>query len=831
MGFIERGPRDSKIMIVGEHPTLAEAQTGTPFSGGAGQVLSHMLSRAGISMSQCFMTNVVHKTAPEGKFENMYKKANLIQYVAGVQRLKQNIQEIKPNLIIGLGNGPLLALTGKKGIDKHRGSIYSSTLVPGQKVICTYSHGFVLKVWQSKAVIEIDLARCAEEAKFPEVVLPVRNHILNPTPSVALKTAGEMLRAEWLAIDIECGYDEKTDKWHLLCVAFSDRPDRSMVLPWVGNINKHIIANLVRSDVKKVYQNGMFDVSVLRENGLEPKNFAWDTMFAHHCMMPEAASGEDEMQILAGKKKFSVLRKGLGFQTSIYTKEQYYKDDGKVSGPIKDWPTFWLYNSKDGAVTREIKDVQAVELQQLGAMESFQTEMAMVEPLMAATRRGMLIDMQFREVLRKDFETKIANFQAALDAGAGRPVNVKSTAAGGDMQWLLYEHLKLPVKTKKRKDGEYTATSDKDAINELAGKYNNPLLHIILKIREYRDLVERYLDARVGPDNRMRCSFDVTGTKSGRLSSRASLDGTGTNLHTIPVRKKEGAQLRQMFLSDPGKVLVSRDYKQGETWFVAYLARCEALIELLNDPTRDIHRETAARMFNIALEDVTFENRYLAKRTGHGCNYGLAGDKLSHMIEEDAATTGIRVTPREAQMLIDKYFMLYPEIKSNFWREVEDAIIRTRFLRTPFGRVRAFYGDMRSAQAKEMVLRDGYSYIPQSGLGDMGNKATARCYNEIELGRPDLGAQFLLSVHDSIIMQCDIGKEAEVAALMEQCMKIPCEIHGRKFIVPTDCQIGYNWNKRSKDKETKLWTMDPKLNPRGLMDYPDWMGIKYGKVA
>lgn len=819
MGFIEGGPRDAKILIVSEAPTALEVQVGKPFQGGAGSMLSHMLSRAGISMSQCFLTNLVHVPSPQNKFENFYKKPHIIQYALGVQRLKFNLQDIKPNLTIALGTNALLALTGKKGIDKHRGSIYESTLAPGRKVIGTYSHGFPMKVWQAKAVMEIDFQRCAYDATFPELGIPVKEHILNPERSQALLVANEMVKAEWLAVDIECAFDEKTGLWKLVCVGFSDRPDRSMVLPWTDAFNQHLIRMLVECDVKKVYQNGMFDVSVLRTEGLNPKNFAWDTMFAHHCLMPECASGEDEMALLAGKKRFSVLRKGLGFQTSIYTREPYYKDDGKVAETgIKDWPTFWLYNGKDCTSTREIREVQAQEIAQLGCQQSFDIEMSLTEPLMAATRRGILIDQEFRSYLRKDFDQKIANFQNALDTGAGRPINVKSTHANGDMQWLLYEHLKLPIKT-NRKTGN--ATSNKDAINELAAKYNNPLLHIVLRLREYRDFVERYLEAKVGPDGRMRCSFDITGTKSGRLSSRASLDGTGTNLHTIPVRKKEGAQLRQMFVADPGKVLVSRDYKQGETWFVAYLARCEALIELLNNPNKDIHKETAARMYGLALEEITFEMRYLAKRTGHGSNYGLTGDKLSHMIEEDAAATGVRASPYEAQLLIDKYFMLYPEIKTNFWREVERAIDQTRILKTPFGRVRAFYGDMRSAQAREAVMRDAYSYIPQSGLGDLGNQATVKCYNEIELGRPDLGAEYLLSVHDSIMMQCDEGKEEEVAHLMGECMKIPTTIHGRTFIVPSDCQIGYNWNKRSVDKKS-----GEVKNPRGLMEDHEWFAFK-----
>jgi len=808
MKWIEDGPRETNIILVGESPSEAEVVDGHPFAGGSGYMLQHMLSVAGISMSQCFRTYVVHVPAPQRKFDSFYKQAHMLPYLMGVARLKQVIGEIKPNLVIGLGGGALKALTGKVGIDKWRGSILESTLVPSQKVICTYSHGFALQVYQSKAVIETDFARCAADAKFPELNYPQRQLIVAPDGAVAMRIAAEMRQAEWLAVDIECSFNEKTDDWHLTCVGFSDRPDRAMTLPWIGELNKHLIKILLESDTKKVYQNGMFDVSFLRSMGLYPKNYAYDTMHAHHCLLMESASGEDEIAALSGKKRFSVFRKGLGFQTSIYTREPYYKDDGKVSGPIKDWNSYWIYNAKDAAVTREIMDVQLGEIAKMGVAQGFETEMGLVEPLLAASSRGIKIDLEYRKLLIEDFNTKINNLQDALDRGAGRPINVKSTHANGDMQWLLYEHLKLPVKLNR---ATKRPTSNKDAINELAGKHQNPILHIILRLREYRDFVERYLNAEVSSDGRMRCSFDITGTKSGRLSSRAALDGTGTNLHTIPVRKKEGARLRQMFIPDEGKVFIARDYKQGETWFVAYLARCEALIELLNDGSRDIHKETAARMYNILVDQVTYEQRYLAKRTGHGSNYGLTGDKLSHMIEEDAATTGVRATPREAQGLIDRYFLLYPEIRTNFWKDVERAIQKNRRLETPLGRVRYFYDDMRSESARERLLRDAYSWIPQSSLGDLGNIATRRVYEEIELARPDLGAEYVLSVHDSVMMQCNVGHELEVAAMMEECMRIPVTIHGRTFCVPSDCQIGWNWNKRH-----------PEMNPRGLVDSEKW---------
>lgn len=777
-------------------------------------MLSHMLSRAGISMSECFRTNVVHVRAPDNKFEKFYTKAHQMDLVKGIYRLKADMDEIKPNLVIGLGSGPLFALTGKKGIDKYRGSILPSVLRKGQKVICTYSHGFALKVYEAKAVIEMDFAKCAGDMHYPEMNLPKREFFLNPPDHIRDALVEEMMRAPKLSVDIECGQNE-FGKWVLTCVAFSDRANRSLVIQWSTDGNKLAIRKLCACPAKKITQNGMFDFSFLREMGVEIVNFWWDTMFAHHALMAECASGEDEMTRLTGKKKMSVLKKGLGFLTSIYTREPFYKDEGKVNEEgVKDWQEFWGYNAKDSAVTYEIHEVQDKEFDEFGSRPAFEIEVGVAEPLMAATRRGILIDLALREELVKEYDLQIDRFQQALDLGAGRPINVKSTHQNGDMQWLLYDHLKLPLKLNRKTKNP---TADKDAINELAAKYDSPLLKIILRIREYRDFKERYLNATVSDDGRMRCSFDVTGTKSGRLSSRQSLDGSGTNLHTIPVRKKAGSRLRQMFIADPGKVLVVRDYKQAETWVVAYLARCRALIELLNDPTRDIHKETAVRIYNEALELITFEKRYLAKRTGHGSNYGLTGVRLSAMIEEDYESTGVRASIREAQMLIDKYFMIYPEIKENFWYEVEQQIKRSRTLVTPLGRKRAFFGAMRSPQEQETLMRDAYSFIPQSTVGDLCNIAVARVYHDIEHGRPEWGAEFLLSVHDSIMMQCNIGYELEVADAMAECMKYPLTIHGETFTIPSDCQIGFNWNKRDKEGIT---------NPRGLVDSEHWQVSK-----
>ena len=803
--LIQHGPRNARIMLVGEAPSASEMTAGRPFVGGSGQLLEHSLSRSVISISDCFQTNVIHEPPPGGNFAAVLTKAHQVTYLRGVLQLKADLESVRPNVVVALGGHALRALSNKVGIDKWRGSILEGSLVKPTKIVGTYNPAYALRVYEAKAIMEIDFRRVLEESESPELNLPVREYILNPEPAVRQRWVEIMLDAEWLSIDIECWLDEATGKWKLACVAFSDRPDRVLVIHNDSEDARRCIRTLVEAPMKKIYQNGQFDVTVLREEGYNVVNTAWDTMYAHHCILAESASGEDEYSTLRGKKKTSVFKKGLGFQTSIYTREPFYKDDGKLWKETNDLKMFWLYNGRDAAVTHEIKTVQDRELDEMGVRESFNREMRAIEPLMSMTRHGIKIDLAERERLGKMYDAEIMNLQNFLDDQAGEPINVKSNP-----QILgLLDKIGLPKKFNRK---THQPTANKDAIIELAGKFKHPMLMTILAIRERRDYKEKYINVQLSPDGRIRCSFDPTGTRSARLASRASLDGTGTNLQNIPARKKIGEYVKRMFIADTGKVFIYRDYSQAEAWLVAHLARCEGLIELFLDPTRDVHRENAARIFNKAVALVTDVERYLAKRVIHASNYGMGSDKLVLVVNEDAETTGVRINQQKADELIRSYFMIYPEIRSVYWREVEHEVKYSRTLTTPMGRKRTFFGRM-----DDKLIREAYSYIPQSTVGDLGVEALSNCYYNIELAQPNLGAELLVNVHDSVMMQCDDNPKAirETAERMEEAMRYPLEIFGRKFTIPSDCKIGRNWAKASAD------------NPAGMRDIDKpWDGLE-----
>lgn len=460
---------------------------------------------------------------------------------------------------------------------------------------------------------------------------------------------------------------------------------------------------------------------------------------------------------------------------------------------------FYRYNGLDCCVTREIRDVQAIELMQFGTQGVFEHEMALQPILMHMTRTGILVDQVEVKRLKEQTVAEIDRLQTMLDAGAGKPINVKSP----DVKWLLYEKLKLPI----RKTTEIgNPSADKYVIAALANEFPNPLLHAVLEIRARRDDIERYLDVMLDADGRWRALFDPTGTRTGRLASRANIYGTGNNLQNIPGR------LRRIFVADPGMVLFYADLKQAEAMVVAWLARCELLIELFMSGA-DVHSRNAARFFGLTGTDKEIKEkfdglRYAAKRIVHGSNYGMQVPRLIESANDDARRTGNphRLTYSIAKPGQDMYFMLYPEIRNVFWKEVKDALYQTRELNTPFGRKRQFFG-----RWDDKLLNEAYAYVPQSTVGDMACKAMIKLWKNGKWDLPEK-ASILVNGHDSLVGQCLEKDIDECMGKLREAMMIPVEIHGRTLRIPSDFKIGRNWSEYDKEK-----------NPEGLMAADKWL--------
>jgi len=746
------GPLDAKIMFVGEAPGREEEIQGIPFVGGAGKVLNQLLSQAMISRKDCYFTNVMMDRPINNNFGEFYedksRKVPSKFLLEGIQRLKGEIEKINPNVVVALGNEALRAITGLRSITKYRGSILFSSLVSGQKVVPTIHPAAAMRNWDWAPLILVDLERIKVEAESPtHEFTPRLFHKIESIPRLRAEVK-KALKAEYIAFDIE------TCNNQVSCIGFATSKSYAFVVPihmfetsfWSETDEKIVwtlIKKLLESDVKKIGQNVNFDMFFIRFTvGIRVNNLWLDTMCAFHCVYPE-------------------LPKSLATLCSIYTDQPYYKDMIKSE--------YYEYNSLDCMITYEcalkIKD-ELIEFRTWAVYKNI------VHPIL-----GILLDMELKglkvDLAKKHLATasaveEIKLLQAKWDKAVGHALNVNSPKM---MAEFLYEDLGLPPQY-NRKTGK--VTTNVKALHRLAAKYPSIIFDFIERLRKVRKVYSTYLTATVDRDDRVRCSYVLYGTESGRLASKMSRFGSGMNLQNVP----KGI-CREMIIPDEGYMFISADLSQAEMRVVAWLANDNVLIDAFNSG-RDVFKVVAGIIFDVKVEDVTPEQRQLAKHISHACNYGMGPMTLSEI-------SGLSFA--DSKEKLNSYHINFPRIR--MWQmEIEAKLRKVRMLETPMGRRRTFFGRWNNA-----LLREAYSYIPQSTVSDV------ILTGMVELNRRlPYVCSILLNIHDEIVIQMprkgDIFVE-EIEALMVDCMTVPIQINDRILRIPVKTKHGYNWNEVS----------------------------------
>lgn len=243
--------------------------------------------------------------------------------------------------------------------------------------------------------------------------------------------------------------------------------------------------------------------------------------------------------------------------------------------------------------------------------------------------------------------------------------------------------------------------------------------------------------------------------------------------------------------------MCNQTFEQAEARVVAYDARCQNLIDIFNDPKRQLHLETGRMMFG---HDVKKDTEEYKKTKGvvHGAHYRMTGRKLAPLL---------RIPLKEAEALMERYHSVRPEIR-RWHEEIKQRIVTKGLLETPFGRKRVFYtalAELRlTGKMSNDAWKDACSYIPQATVPDITNKGLLRLWQTLDYIR--LHHQG----HDSFLISVPWDKLWEVCPLIKKCLSIPLLIHGRSFIIPTDIAVGYNWF------GLKKWEGESKLS------YDDW---------
>lgn len=515
---------NSKILLVGESPGEEEERQGEPFVGLSGQLLMDTLSRFGISRDDVSLANLCQYRPRGNKFELLRGSDQLRE---GERELRNIIAEGSFNVVGALGNEPLTYLCGKYGISKYRGSILPSS-ISERKIVSTFHPAYITRNEGEYPTFAADVKRIVDESQRPDLAYTERNYFISPGYDWLEQNKERYLNALVMSCDIESIKDTTT----ILCHGFAISANESFCLPH-NSMYLPYIMELYESQAAKIFHFGIFDTEMLHVNGIEVNNYIHDTYILQHALQPE-------------------LPRGLDYLTSIHTREPYYKSEGRADIPdnTKAWSDkvdknkLYVYNCKDAAVTYEIFERLIEDLDE-DTQAVYEYEISINRMAVEIGRNGMLMDKEKKEYMEMALTQKWSKLQFALNMMAGKEVNVNSSK---DMPALLYEKFKLPVR-RQRGGG---ITTDEDAVVSLItyckGYMDNLKMEksklqwevkleackLILEIRGIRKLLSSYIKPAISNDGRMRSTYNVAGTETGRWSAFKYVDKTGINPQTMP---------------------------------------------------------------------------------------------------------------------------------------------------------------------------------------------------------------------------------------------------------------------------------------------------------
>ncbi len=520
---------------------------------------------------------------------------------------------------------------------------------------------------------------------------------------------------------------------------------------------KSVFAN---EAILKIGQNIKYDMSVLKWYGVEIKGKLFDTMLAHFLIQPDM---RHNMNVLA---ETYLNYSPVSIETLIGKK-------GKEQISMRAVPIESLveYAAEDADVTLQLKEKFEPLLSSLHAAELFNNvEVPLIPVLSAMEAEGIRLDTDALKQISAELQIDIQNVAQEIQTLAGTPFNISSPKQVGE---ILFEALKIVEKPKKTKTGQF-ATGE-DVLTKLVAKHE-----IVGKILDYRELVKlknTYVDTLPllvnTRTNRIHTSYNQVVAVTGRLSS------DNPNLQNIPIRTNRGREIRKAFVPRSDQfILLSADYSQIELRIMAELSKDEAMIEAFNSG-QDIHSATAAKVYGVALDEVTGDMRRNAKMVNFGIIYGISAFGLSERLN---------IPRKEAATIIENYFQKYPQVKEYMDVSIENARSKG-YVETILGR-RRYLRDINSGNAnvRGFAERNAINAPIQGSAADMIKVAMINIHKVFS--EKKIRSKMLLQVHDELVF--DIHKEEleELKPIIEHHMKTALPMS-----VPIEVGIGVgkNW--------------------------------------
>ena len=511
-------------------------------------------------------------------------------------------------------------------------------------------------------------------------------------------------------------------------------------------------------EIEKVGHNLKYDIKVLQQYGMNVQAPLFDTMIAHYLINPDM---RHNMDVLAENY--------LGYQPQHITELIGKKGPNQRSMRNVPLDKQTEYAVEDADVTYQLKNHFVTEMASKEVIDLFnKIELPLVNVLADMESAGIYIDVDYLNELAVQFQKETATLEERIYEQAGEPFNLASPKQLGP---ILFDKLKLVDKPKKTKTGQYSTAED--VLSYLAK--DHAIVADILEWRSVKKLSNTYIEAlpqQVNPKtDRVHTIFNQAVAATGRLSSNHP------NLQNIPIRTERGQLVRKAFIPrDEEHVLLAADYSQIELRVIASLSQDKEMQEAFQKG-EDIHASTAAKVFNVALEQVSREQRSQAKTVNFGIVYGVSAFGLSNQTN---------LNRKESKALIDAYYETYPQLKSYIRKQVDFAR-ENGYVETILGR-RRYLRDINSQNSivRSAAERNAVNAPIQGSAADIIKIAMLRIHEKLK----EFDSQMLLQVHDELVFD---AKKSELDALTNMIKNEMEQAYKLQVPLVVDVGTGTNW--------------------------------------
>ncbi len=559
------------------------------------------------------------------------------------------------------------------------------------------------------------------------------------------------------------GLDVLTDE--LVGMSFSIKPHEAYFVAVPQNQNealkivsefKHVFEN---ENICKIGQNMKFDIAMLKSYGVEVRGTLWDTMLAHYLVDPDT------------RHNLNALAENYLKYSPVPIEDLIGKGKTQINMRSVKNEVITEYAGEDADVTLQLKYLFEKELNLRKLSELFETiEMPLVSVLEDMEREGISLDVNALHDLSKELKADLELLEKDIWKIAGYEFNVASPKQLGE---ILFERLKVIPNPKMTKTKQY-ATGEEE-LSKLVDKH--PIISKILDHRTLSKLISTYVDAL--PEmlhrktKRVHTSFNQAVAATGRLSSN------NPNLQNIPIRTERGREIRKAFVPRYADyVLISADYSQIELRLIAHMSHDKNMIAAFQNG-EDIHAATAAKVFNVDIQEVTKEMRSKAKGANFGIIYGISAFGLAE---------NLHISRAEAKELIDNYFRTYPKVKEYMDNNIRFAR-EMGYVSTLYGR-RRYLKDINSSNAmvRGFAERNAINAPVQGTAADVIKIAMINIFNAFR--KNNIKSKMILQVHDELVFDVLRSELEQVKEIVEYEME-----HVAELSVPLSVEIGVgeNW--------------------------------------